>query len=579
MQRFIYERMKEVTSFSSQNESYSPMFSSIGLGAEPGESGVGKMWLHYNRATRTLFNKLVSFPFEFNPKLSAIYRLVYGDDKARLSFWKNDGFLLEIETGESVRLFPEVSGDTASLWVSKCDGEYLFLRGYSKNKDSRDPDERVPFVIGVRAVTGKVSADGEMIAKPFGGKILLAFNIEILKASESSVRHALSICPETTLEAAVLCRRWLRNYSRDFAVELDDDRVARLTAKAVNGLLFNATRAQGKLEGNISPFPSRGGYPATFLWDTYFQNFGYSLLGSDLHREFLRQIAKGMRFDGKLPQFMCSTWDRPHDTQPALLGWAVKNAMGDSFDLAWEMLPILEANNEWWLSSRMTDKGLVYCPSGLETGQDDSPRFDGGATLACDMNSYLLDQLHVTAELESMLGLEDKAKKWTEKANALAENMMKYLYCKKDSIFYDVSLETGEFIKVVTPASFLPLWAGIELEKKQKDKLLRKYLLNKKCMMGDVPFPSVAYNDPRYEHDKWWRGPTWISAAWLMLETLDRLGLYKERQDAADKLWKMIVKDGKMHELFDSQTGEGLGNEQQGWTCGIFLRLLAERQK
>ena len=243
------------------------------------------------------------------------------------------------------------------------------------------------------------------------------------------------------------------------------------------------------------------------------------------------------------------------------------------------MLPILEANNEWWLSSRMTDKGLVYCPSGLETGQDDSPRFDGGATLACDMNSYLLDQLRVTAELEAMLGLEDKAKKWSEKADILSENIMKYLYCKKDNIFYDVSLETGGFVKIVTPASFLPLWAGIELEKKQKDKLLRKYLLNKKCMMGDVPFPSVAYNDPRYEHDKWWRGPTWISIAWLMLETLDRLGLYNERQDAADKLWKMIVKDGKMHELFDSQTGEGLGNEQQGWTCGIFLRLLAERQK
>lgn len=579
MQELIYNKLKEVTSFPSQNESYSPMFSSIGLGIRPEENGIGEMWLHFNRATRPVFNKLVSFPYALNTGLSSIYSLVFGEGEASLSFWKNDGFLIEIKTENPIELFPDVSDETTSLWVSECNDEYLLLRGYSKNGDARDPDEKVPFVMGVRAVVGKVFADDGYTAKPFCGKIVLAFNIEVLKAAESSVRYTLSICPESPKDASVLCRRWLRNYSRNFAPEADSEKVAALAANAIRGLLFNATKAQGRLEGNVSPFPSRGGYPATFLWDTYFQNFGYALMGSDLHRDFLRQIAKGMRFDGKLPQFMCSTWERPHDTQPALLGWAVKNSMGDSFDLAWEMLPILEANNEWWLSARMTQRGLVFCPSGLETGQDDSPRFDDGATIPCDMNSYLLNQLRITAELEVMLGLEDKAEKWNREADKLSENIMNYLYCKKDNIFYDINPETGEFVKVVSTASFLPLWAGVELEKRQKDKLLRKYLLNKKCMMGDIPFPSVAYNDSHYEHGKWWRGPTWISAAWLMLETLDKLDLTAERKEAADKLWNMIVKDGKMHELFDSQTGEGLGNEQQGWTCGIFLRLLAERQK
>ena len=50
--------------------------------------------------------------------------------------------------------------------------------------------------------------------------------------------------------------------------------------------------------------------------------------------------------------------------------------------------------------------------------------------------------------------------------------------------------------------------------------------------------------------------------------------------DKAEELWKNIrysqimdVDDEAMHELFNSQTGEGLGSEEQGWTCAIFLKL------
>ena len=38
----------------------------------------------------------------------------------------------------------------------------------------------------------------------------------------------------------------------------------------------------------------------------------------------------------------------------------------------------------------------------------------------------------------------------------------------------------------------------------------------------------------------------------------------------------MMIKDGLLHELFNSQTGEGLGNVEQGWTAATFIRIGVE---
>ena len=38
----------------------------------------------------------------------------------------------------------------------------------------------------------------------------------------------------------------------------------------------------------------------------------------------------------------------------------------------------------------------------------------------------------------------------------------------------------------------------------------------------------------------------------------------------------VMIEDGQLHELFDSRTGEGMGNVQQGWTAAVFLRMQQE---
>ena len=61
--------------------------------------------------------------------------------------------------------------------------------------------------------------------------------------------------------------------------------------------------------------------------------------------------------------------------------------------------------------------------------------------------------------------------------------------------------------------------------------------------------------------------------AWLMLETLEKFGYTNELKTARERLYTVLVNDSSMHELFNSETGEGLGSAEQGWTCAVFLKL------
>jgi glycogen debranching enzyme len=201
---------------------------------------------------------------------------------------------------------------------------------------------------------------------------------------------------------------------------------------------------------------------------------------------------------------------------------------------------------------------------------------DQGAILPLDMNSYLLNQMYTCAALARYLGDESTAAEVSAQADALAARMVEVFYDADANLFLDVLLKTGEKLELKTPASFLPLWAGVPLPKERARTMITDYLLNPAYFFGAVPFPSVAYDEPGYESGRWWRGPTWLPVAYLMLEVLLRYGFKAEWRAAAERLYAMIVADGRISELFDSQTGEGLGAAQQGWTAGILLRLNRE---
>lgn len=570
-------RFMKVKAFETSAESYSPLFSSIGLQICPGVNGVGRLYFNYNRASRSIFDTTIDFPFEMNCEKSNMGKIVFGNGEGKLSFYKNDAFMFESSGVEEYIIFSKISDDTPESWLSEKKPKKFIFRGYSKNRDARDPDATVGFIIGVSAKKGKIRylKNGIKIKADENGETRLVFAFEGLECSEESVAKALGSAPACVEYGEKITTQWLEKYTSDLKIDYANEKEKDIVLTAVQGLVFNTTYGQGSLKGLLSAFPSRGGYPTHFIWDTYFQNLAYEELSPELAEDFLLQIVNQQRKDGKFPQFMCSTWARPHDTQPALFGWAAKRLYErtGSVQFIRRIFPAMELNNQWWLSQRMTRCGVIFCPSGLETGQDDSPRFDNGGTMATDMNSYLLNQIKATAEFAKILGKKKKARYWSGVAKKLNDSIVATLYDEKDNLFYDIDRTDNEAIRLVSPNAVMPLWAGIEISEERAVNMIEKYLLNENCMFGKIPFPSVAYNQPCYDARAWWRGPTWLPIAWLMLEILEKYGYNKQKKEALIRLYRMMIADEKCHELFNSETGEGMGNPQQGWSCAVFIKL------
>ena len=572
------------TNHASQDRSLSPLYSNFGLCFDAVTAGPSLL-LHYNRKTRPVFSPLFSFDAPCTAKSTFLSTQFTGGSRTyELCFYDTDAFVLRGEHAAPIRLFDKANCNLHAFWRSAGDGNMLLYQGYSENGDDRDPDAFVPVLCGVSVMTGTLTedADGAVLLPDQQGNLYVAAAFAVLEISVPHLKEKLLAAPETLDGAKRAMRRWASDCTGGLKALPAQSGARQTFLTAVSGLLMNLTKAPGNLSRCVSAFPSRGGYPTHFLWDSAFQNLAYERMCEKTAADTLLQLAYSIRPDGKIPQFLCSTWARPHDTQPALLGWAAKRytehagikKAGKAFIRT--MASALAKNNEWWLTQRITKFGLIYCPDGLETGQDDSPRFDDGPVLAVDMNSYLLSQMRAAAYFCHLAGDNEGAADWEIRADAFAQRMVAVLYDKERNLFFDADAATGERRTLVTLSSLIPLWAGVPLPEEKIRAMIEGVLLHEDYFFGKIPFPCVAYCEQVYEPAHWWRGPTWMPTAWLMLETLERYGYFSQRAEAAQRLYRMLLADGTLHELFNSATGEGLGCDEQGWTAAIFIRLAQE---
>ncbi len=566
------------TDYCIAQNSFSPFYSNFGLGADESFAGIRSLYLHYNRATRTLFEPFISLNDEVVDYTARAHRIFYKtkNGECEIAFYDTDSVLIRCKSDKKISVFCKNGEGMEKPWISERNDNFLILQGYSYNGDERDPDKEVPVAIGFRVIRGALSFENNGVSVlPQKDEILVAMTFDVLCLNFGKMKEKLLKAPESTEKAAEITSQWIYETVKELDVQLSNGKESIVFVKAIITLIFNLAKANGNLEEYISSFPNRGGYPTHFMWDSCFQNLAYEMMNVRLAEDSLLQLCKNIRSDGKIPQFLCSTWVRPHDTQPALLGWAAKRLFDKTKDIEFvkTVFAYLEKNNNWWLTSRITKYGLIKCADGLETGQDNSPRFDKGTVLAVDMNSYLLNQIKVTAYFAEVLGFEDKAFYWKNKAESLSSAMVKYLYNENKNMFFDADDQTGEKQTLLTTSGLIPLWAGVEIPEDKAKAMIENYLLNPVYFYSNVPFPSVAYTESVYNPEDWWRGPTWMPEAWLMVEILQKYGFEEKYKEGLKKLYSIILDDGVLHELFNSQSGEGMGNLEQGWTAAIFIKM------
>jgi glycogen debranching enzyme len=104
--------------------------------------------------------------------------------------------------------------------------------------------------------------------------------------------------------------------------------------------------------------------------------------------------------------------------------------------------------------------------------------------------------------------------------------------------------------------------------------MVEEQLLDPERFWLPVPPPSVSASDATFSLDdallpglrRYWRGPTWINAAWLVWLGLVRLGYRQQAEELVRRVSRAIVCHG-LREYYDPYTGKGMGTLDFAWSA------------
>jgi glycogen debranching enzyme len=349
--------------------------------------------------------------------------------------------------------------------------------------------------------------------------------------------------------------------------------------------------------------PSPGRYPWQWYWDSCFAAIAWRRFEPARARAELQSLLAAQRDDGFIGHTIF--WDRPvslgrypfynvasrssfqtETIQPPLLAWAWRIAVGDP-----AAEPRIAAQVDWLLQNRDLDgDGLLWIVQPDESGLDASPKFDpvwgrratgqiGFPCLVRRNRRLGFDARRVRDRGGPVLCETLVNTFWSLSLQALGRPsatpaLVERLWDERRGLFLDEAQPGGERPGVLTWAALAPL-ALPDLPEEIGRRLVEQHLLDPGEFLTAVAPPSVAVGEPSYEPGggrgpirRYWRGPTWINAAWLLWLGLRRLGYDEAAEQMANGLIGAVKREG-LREYYDPRTGKGLGAKDFAWSALI----------
>lgn len=364
-------------------------------------------------------------------------------------------------------------------------------------------------------------------------------------------------------------------------------------------------RADGVSFAYTRPSPTH--YPFQWYWDSCFAAIVWRRFDPSRARRELESLLAARRPDGFIGHTIF--WDTPLNLrqrltynvtsasalmtatiQPPLLAWAWRIAVGDP---AGE--PAIVAHHDWLCEHRDLDgDGLIWIIQPDESGLDSSPEFDGmwGASqtgplqfvrllrrdrrLGFDLRRIVAAGRPVCCEVVTNVlhALSALALGRASLTGAIVER----LYDERAGLFRSLARPDAHRRHPVTWAALAPL-ALPDLPQEIARRLVEEHLLDPGKFWLALPPPSVAANDPafstrdtRFGIRRYWRGPTWVNAAWLLWLGLVRLGYGAEAELVRTRVCAAVAAAG-LREYYDPFTGQGMGTHAFAWST-LVLELL-----
>jgi hypothetical protein len=367
--------------------------------------------------------------------------------------------------------------------------------------------------------------------------------------------------------------------------------------------VLDASWAEGERDGVPYAYtrPSPARYPWQWYWDSCFAAIVWRRFDPARSRAELETLLRASRPDGFVGHVVF--WERPvslersvyynvasrsasmtSTIQPPLLTWAWRIAVGDP---AGE--PAIARHHHWLAASRdLEGDGLLWLVQPDESGLDSSPKFDPvwgrrahgrlGFPLLVARNRRLgWDARRVRDAGGPVLCEVVTNVLWGLSRLAMGEPsitpaLVARLWDERRGLFLDETQPGGLRPAVETWAALAPL-ALPDLPEAIGRRLVEDHLLDSKRFWLEVPPPSVSAAEPTFKpgagprwRRRYWRGPTWVNAAWLLWLGMRRLGYDAEAERMATTLTEVVLREG-LREYYNPLTGEGLGATDFAWTA------------
>jgi hypothetical protein len=355
--------------------------------------------------------------------------------------------------------------------------------------------------------------------------------------------------------------------------------------------------------------PSPGHYPWQWYWDSCFAAIAWRHFEPTRSRRELESLLAAQREDGFIGHTIF--WNTPlqlrrrltynvlsagaqmtASIQPPALAWAWRIAVGDPAEV-----PGIVRHHEWLAANRDLDgDGLIWIVQPDESGLDASTQFDAiwghrahgrrgfvrlvrrnrqlgfdlrmaaaaGGPVCCEVVTNVLYSLSRIA-----LGLE-----------SLTPAIVGRLYDEDRGLFGPIAQPEPVSTPAVTWTALAPL-ALPDLPEAIGRRLVEEHLLDPERFWLPIPPPSVSASDPSFTLDdrgplgsrRYWRGPTWINAAWMLWLGLVRLG-YSEQADELVRRVCAPIGSQHLREYYHSYTGAGMGASDFAWSA-LVIDMLA----
>jgi hypothetical protein len=374
---------------------------------------------------------------------------------------------------------------------------------------------------------------------------------------------------------------------------------------------------EGARPSDGTPFaytcPSPGHYPWQWYWDSCFTAIVWRHFDPARSRRELESLLAAQREDGFIGHtifwdtslrglrrltYNVTSPDAPMTAsiQPPLLAWAWRIAVGEP-----AQVDGIVRHHDWLEQHRDLDgDGLIWIVQPDESGLDSSPQFDviwgrrahglpgfvelvhrnrrlgydltrvsdAGGPVVCEVATNVLYNLSRLA-----LGRE-----------SLTPVIVERMFDPDAGVFWPVARPEPSEPVALTWAALAPL-ALPDLPEPIGHRLVEEQLLDPERFWLAVPPPSVAASDRTFSVDdtgllglrRYWRGPTWINAAWLVWLGLVRLGYETQAEELAGRVGGAIAANG-LREYYNPHTGEGMGAVDFGWST-LVMELIAPDQR